>query len=333
MAQYSIYTKMEDNNMKIKELVIGENVNVTLVVTSATARETKAKKPFLALELYDGTDTIFGNYWDWLGEKVPGKNSIVDIRAQVTEYMGVKQLNIKTMKLNTEKHLSEFSPVSAHDIGTIYKNAYASAIEIKDDLLRNLAVDILEQLRTKWLEVPGAKSVHHAFVGGTLVHCLSVANIAKSISANIPQSNDELCFVGGLLHDLGKLFTYRLDGITVEMTDAGMLYEHTFIGAEFIGNFAEGQLWYNEDAMEAKLEILRHIILSHHGLLEYGAAVPPLCVEAHVVSYADGVDASVQQVIEQSAKKGEVKWTDKIYTLSNRPHLNTHYVKAVFSEN
>lgn len=319
--------------MKIKELVIGENVNITLVVTSATARETKAKKPFLALELYDGTDTIFGNYWDWLGEKIPSKNSIVDIRAQVTEYMGTKQLNIKTMKLNNERHLSEFMPTSSYDLSTIYKNAYASAMEIRDDFLRNIAICVLEQLEAAWLQVPGAKSVHHAFVGGTLVHCLSVANIAKSISANIPQSNDELCFVGGLLHDLGKLFTYRLDGISVEMTDEGMLYDHTFIGAEFIGNFTDGQPWFDEFEMAPKLEILRHIILSHHGSLEYGAAVPPLCVEAHVVSYADGVDASVQQIIEQSDKKGDVKWTDKIYTLSNRPHLTTHYVKAVFSEN
>lgn len=321
--------------MKIKELTIGTIVEITLVVASATARETKAKKPFLALEFYDGTDTIYGNYWDWLGERIPEKNSILDVKAQVTEYMGAKQLNIKAMTLNTERHLSEFTPTSTLDIGKVYKDAYAEAIDIKDDFLRNISVDILEQLRTKWLEIPGAKSVHHAFVGGTLVHCLSVAKIARAISANIPQSNDELCFVGGLLHDLGKLFTYKVSGISIEMTDEGTLYDHTFIGAEFIGNFAEGQPWFDDDNenLHSKLEILRHVILSHHGLLEYGAAVPPMCVEAHVVNHADGVDASVQQVIEQSAKKGEVKWTDKIYTLSNRPHLTTHYVKAVFSEN
>lgn len=321
--------------MKIKELTIGTIVEITLVVASATARETKAKKPFLALEFYDGTDTICGNYWDWLGERIPEKNSILDVKAQVTEYMGTKQLNVKSMALNTERHLSEFMPTSNLDISKVYKDAYAEAVDIKDDFLRNISVGILEQLRTKWLDVPGAKSVHHAFVGGTLVHCLSVAKIARAISASIPQSNNELCFVGGLLHDLGKLFTYKVSGVSIEMTDIGTLYDHTFIGAEFIGNFAEGQHWFDDDdaKLQAKLEILRHVILSHHGMLEYGAAVPPMCVEAHVVNHADGIDASAQQVIEHSAKKGDVKWTDKIYTLSNRPHLTTKYVKAVFSEN
>ena len=78
-----------------------------------------------------------------------------------------------------------------------------------------------------------------------------------------------------------------------------------------------------------KYQMLRHIILSHHGTLEYGAAVPPMSIEAHIVNKADGVDASVEQVIEQSRKLGNVKFTDRIYTLGNRPHLTVQYVKEV----
>lgn len=316
---------------KIKDLVVGSMTSITLVVASATARETKAKKPYLQLELYDGTDIIQGNYWDWTSGKIPEKNSILDVSAQVTEYLGTKQLNIKTLTLNTERHISEFEPSSGVDITTVYKEAYAFVSELKDDFLRRLTLEILERLRNKWITVPGAKGIHHAFVGGTLVHCLSVAKIAKVISQQIPDSNDELCFVGGLLHDIGKLFTYRLNGITIEMTDEGMLYEHTFMGAEFIGNFAEENDLVYGFRDELKLQVLRHIILSHHGNLEYGAAVPPMCIEAHIVHSADGVDASTQQIIEQSRKLSESKWTDRIYTLGNRPQMTTWYIKTLFS--
>lgn len=314
----------------IKDLVVNSNVSIVLVVISATARETKAKKPYLQLELYDGHSTIQGNYWDWTSGKIPDKNSIVDVSGHVTEYMGNKQLNIKALSLNTTRHLSEFEPKSTVNIGDVYKDAYANASDIRDNFLRSLALEVLEQLKGFWISVPGAKGVHHAFVGGTLVHSLSVAKIARAISSQIPESNDELCFVGGLLHDLGKLFTYTVDGVTITMTDEGMLYDHTFMGAEFIGNFVAGLTWCAEDNIEPKLEILRHIILSHHGVLEYGAAVPPMCIEAHIVHHADGVDAATQQVIEASRKVANATWTDRIYTLANRPQLTAQYVKEVF---
>ena len=317
--------------LKIKDLSIGGITTIVLVVMSATARETKAKKPYLQLELYDGTDTIQGNYWDWTSGKIPDKNTILDVTAQVTEYQGVKQLNIKGMSINTDRHISEFEPSSGVNMSEVYNEAYALSSDIKDDFLRDLTLALLEQLSSRWLTVPGAKGIHHAFVGGTLVHSLSVAKIAKAISRCVPDSNDDLCFVGGLLHDLGKLYTYKLNGISIDMTDEGMMYEHVFMGAEFIGNFAENNGMVDNMFNEQKLALLRHIILSHHGIMEYGAAVPPACIEAHIVHRADGVDASVQQITEQSRKLGDVMWTDRIWGLNNRPQLTPQYVKAVFS--
>lgn len=315
---------------KIKDLTIGDIATITLVVMSASARETRTKKPYLQLTLFDGIDTIQGNYWDWTSGKVPENNAILDVSAQVTEYQGVKQLNIKSLVTNTTRHLSEFEPTSGVDIGEVYKEAYSCSLNITDDFLRTLCIEVLEQLRNSWLQAPGAKGVHHAFVGGTLVHSLSVARIACAVSKLIPESNDDLCFAGGLLHDLGKLFTYRLDGVIINMTDEGMLYDHTFMGAEFIGNFAENNELVKDTIADAKLQMLRHIILSHHGSLEFGAAVPPMCIEAHIVNHVDGIDAAVQQVIEQSRKHGETKWTDRIYTLGNRPQLTAQYTKAIF---
>lgn len=313
--------------VKIRDLKTNEVVDITLVVVAATARETKTKKPYLQVELYDGTDIIMGNYWDWTSGKIPENNSILDIKAQVTEYMGTKQLNIKSMALNSDRHLSEFEPNASIDIGATYKEAYELASTIMDNFLRGLCLETLEVLSAEWLTIPGAKGVHHAFVGGTLVHCLSVAKIAAAISKQIPESNTDLCIAGGLLHDLGKLWTYRLNGIAIEMTDEGQLFDHTYMGARFINNFAEN--YYREPLDTVKLQVLEHIILAHHGSLDFGAAVPPMCIEAHIVHKADGVDASVQQIIESSRKLGDVKWTERIYTLNNRPQLTVQYISTI----
>lgn len=314
--------------MKINELEVGRIVDIVLAVKSATARETKAKKPYLSLEFYDGVDTISGNYWDWGGTNIPAKNTVLNVKAQVTEWQDTKQLNVKAMSTNTEIPLSAFAPSSGLDVNAIYRDAYALMSDVKDDFLKGLALSILEELQEAWLTVPGAKGIHHAYTAGTLIHSYSVACIAKAIAGHTPGANVDLCTVGGMLHDIGKLYTYKLNGVAIDMTDEGMMYDHIFMGAEFIGNYADNHYMMDETCM-LKLEMLRHIILAHHGRLEYGSVTVPLSIEAHIVYHADAIDAAAEQVRSQSAKVGNVKWTDRIWPLENRPHLTTQYVAEV----
>lgn len=319
--------------MKISELKVGSQCEITLVVRSATPKTTKAGKPYLLLEFFDGNDTILGNYWDWGSGKVPEVNSILDVKGQATEWLGKKQLTIKSMVTNTTKCLNDFIPTTEADLSEVYKEAYAMMCEVSDDFLRDLAVGIFDELKTSWLRVPGAVSVHHAYLGGTLVHSLSTAKIAKAIASQVPEANEDLCVVGAMLHDLGKLYTYRLNGVSIEMTDEGLLYEHSFMGAEFVGNFAESHCDMSNATNELKIRLLRHIILAHHGKLEYGAAITPKCLEAMIVSHADGIDASIEQLRAAASKTIDgAKWTDRIYTLNNSAHLTPRYVSFVFSD-
>lgn len=314
--------------MKINELTIGTIATITLAVKSATARKTKAGKDYLSITLFDGKDTIQGNYWDWVSGRVPEPNSVVDVVAQVTEWQGSKQLSITKLNLNADVKIEDFAPKSDYDLDSVYKECYALMTDVRDDFLRDLALGLLEALNSRWLSIPGGRSIHHAYIGGTLIHSLYVCKIANFIAISTPGANRDLCTVGAMLHDIGKLFTYTLDGTVIDMTDEGKLYDHIFIGAELVGNFAH-ETFTIDDIKERKLTMLRHIILSHHKNLEFGSPVTPESIEAIIVAHADGIDAAAEQIREASKKVGNVMWTDRIYTLGNRPCLTTQYVEKV----
>lgn len=315
--------------MKIKDLVVNQMAEITLVVVSATARETKSKKPYLALEFFDGTDKISANYWDWTSGNIPAVNAILDVKAQVTEWQGVKQLNIKSMKVCTTRQLADFAPTSEYDIAETYKAAYALMSDVTDETLRTLALAVLEELKHLWITVPGAVSVHHNYTGGTLIHSYNVAVKAKALAAVTEGANVDLTVVGAMLHDLGKLFTYKIKGVQIDKTIEGRLYEHIFMGAEFIGNFAESLVDAEDPVVGHKVRLLRHIILAHHGCLEYGSPVAPMCIEAYIVHYADALDATQEQIRVASKNAGRAPWTDRIQTLNHNPHLTTQYVSDV----
>lgn len=318
--------------MKIADLTTNDTVEITLVVISATARETKSHKPYLALEFFDGTDRINGNYWDWVSGNIPAVNSILDVTAQVTEWQGTKQLNIKSLRTCTTRQLADFAPTSEYDIATTYKDAYALMSDVKDDTLRTIALAVLEELRPMWITVPGAINVHHNYIGGTLIHSYNVALKAKALAEVTEGANVDVAVVGGMLHDLGKLFTYTMNGVSVEMTANGRLYEHLFMGAEFIGNFADNHVNTDDPYVYGKVRLLRHIILSHHGELEYGSPVTPQCIEAYIVHYADAVDATNEQLrVATKAAKETTNWTEKLWPLNNRPHLTHRYVSDLMN--
>lgn len=318
--------------MKITDLKVGEIVDITLVVKSAIAKETKAKKPYLSLEFFDGTDIISANYWDWFSGNIPAVNAILDVNAQVTEWQGVKQLNVKKLSTNNTRVLADFAPKSGYDVAEIYKDAYALMSDVKDDVLRSLALDLLEELRVQWITVPGARSAHHNYIGGTLVHSYGVARKAKVMAEETEGANVDLATVGGMMHDIGKLFTYSVNGIDIDMTANGKLYEHIFMGAEFVGNFADTHVDTDNPYIYGKVRLLRHIILSHHGKLEYGSPVTPQCVEAYIVHLADMLDATNEQIrVASNSGNPDKIWTDKLWTLNNRPHLSHSYVDRLMN--
>lgn len=313
--------------IKINDLEVGKTYqDIPLVMVSAVSKLTRAGNPYLNVKLYDGKDTIMGNYWDWSTGKIPGKNAILNVSCTVDMWQDNKQLNIKALTSNKDIPLTEFINNGGHDPLETYREAYALLSDVKDDFYRSIALACLEELRERWLQIPAACGFHHNYVGGTLYHCLSVAKIARAIAMNVEKADVDLCVVAGFLHDIGKLFAYKFVGVIPDMTNEGLAYEHLFIGAEFIGNFAESHFDVEEPGIYYRLMFLRHCILAHHGKMEYGSPVTPAMIEAHIVSHADGIDATTEMV-RNALPSEHPMWTEKIYGAGNVKHFNIQFVE------
>lgn len=309
--------------LQIRETKVGETVTITLLVKEAQIKQTGAGKPYLFAELTDGSDTIKGQEWNWGNNPPPEKNSIFNVRGQISEYMGNKQIKILDLQPSMAG-IELFAPKGNVDID-VYTDKLKNLIEAIDnniakELVRKVFNDNAKQIKL----MPAAKGMHHAYVHGLIEHTVNVTTKARVLAQLTPYANVDLVTAGGLLHDIGKLRSYVLNGAVIEMTNEGMFLEHIMLGAMMLDKYRTEE---NTDI----LDLILHIVSSHHGVLEYGSPTTPRFLEAVIVHYADVVDAQSQMIIEVARKTNpETEWTDKIWAMGNRPVLNPTFINATF---
>ncbi|HEX5004183.1 MAG TPA: HD domain-containing protein [Gemmatimonadales bacterium] len=170
-----------------------------------------------------------------------------------------------------------------------------------------------EAFRLRYEACPASLAGHHAVLGGLLKHTVEVAGIARSIAAECGAEPD-LVLAGVLLHDIGKLEAYAWEGGVFTMTEAGSLHGHVVLGALMLDRAVRAAA--PAPCTPQELAILQHLVLSHHGKLEFGAAVPPMTLEAEVVHYADNASAKTASMAEALADQGNFEGEE---LLSARP--------------
>ena len=312
--------------MEITDMKVGQRVAADLVLAGASIRQTKNVPPrnFLTLDLSDGKNTLDGKIWNYdATQGVPEKGKVYTITGIIGEYQGKKQITLETFRLSDNQDLVRFLPQYTADVDKVY-NAVLSLIGvIQNETLRSFCFRIYSAMEQEIKVSSSALGVHHVGVGGNLVHSYEVADMAVALAERARSMgytvNLDLCIAGGLLHDIGKCQTYMYDGAAVAMTAPGQLLDHIVLGIEIIDRFA-AQLAIAEASW---LPWLKHIIVSHHGELEYGSPVFPLCIEAYLVNLADKASSTLSMIKaanDKAALEGQ-SMTDRIFTLHNRPHF------------
>ncbi len=308
--------------MRIKDLAVGDNATLDLLVLSSSIRLTTSKKPYLDMILSDGIDKISAKKWDWNISSKPEVGTVVTINADVTTWAGTKQLTALSVRRST-KRPEEFAPKGDFNIDDYKAKLNMLLLDMENATLRNLVTKIFDDYLEQWETVPGATGVHHAYLAGTFQHSVDTAIIAKAIATNIDGCNVDLCVAGALLHDVGKLLVYELNGSVINYTEYGHLLEHIIGGIVILDK-------YRTEENSEIITLLQHIIAAHHGKLEFGSPVTPKFLEAWIVSYADGIDAKANTI--QRLNKGcNDKFTEKEWALNNSAMLSQRYIEEVMN--
>lgn len=278
---------------------------------------------YLDIVLCDKDGDMLTKVWDYREEAsfLPEVNTVVKVRGTLQQYNGNDQFIVQRIRLAnpSEYDISDFVKASEYS-GTSMFNSILSLVNgFKDEELRRVVHSMLKENQEKILAFPAAEKMHHAMVGGLLYHTLSIVRLVECVCSVYPCIDRELLLSGAILHDIAKMREYTVNdvGIVDGYTLEGSLLGHLVMGAEDVGKKCD-ELGISPE----KKTLLQHLLVSHHGKLEYGAAVRPSFIEAEVLSQLDNFDANMYEMAEAVSGVEAGEFTGKLWMFENRRFYN-----------
>lgn len=279
---------------------------------------------YLDMTLSDSEGEINAKLWRYNkathGEY--GVNDLVKIRGLITQYNGADQLKVEKIRPVTPEdgvNVSDFVKSADYSGEQMFEELYRIADSFSDGDLKKIVTAVLDDNRLALLYWPAAFKLHHAVRGGLLLHTLSIVRLAEGVCKVYPFVDRELLISGAILHDIAKLseFTVADTGIATGYSVDGNLLGHLAMGAMVIDKYAEK---LNINPKTATL--LEHMVLSHHGEPEFGAAVRPMFIEAELLSELDLMDSRIYEMREAVSAAPAEDFSARVWAMDNRKLYN-----------
>lgn len=269
-----------------------ELIDEPLMMKDLVRRTTKDGRAYILCTLGDKTGQISGVFWD-IPERLnqmlrPGM--VMLTTGKVSRYKDSLQVGITDAYPMDNPDLAEFMPGAGRNSSEMVDQLRALIGTMQEPwqgFLTHLLLD--DKFLSKYSVAPAAKSMHHASVGGLIEHSLSMAMLAEATAANYPYVNRDLLVSGALVHDMGKVWEYTLDG-EFGTSEDGHLIGHITRAAIYI----ETQAQSYDGIGAGDLRELLHLVVSHHGTHEWGSPVVPKTLEAILLHQLDLLDSRVQ---------------------------------------
>lgn len=244
---------------------------------------------------------------------------VIEIEYTVDSYKGKPQLTINMIKKGPEEMIKEFVPASEYDGKTVFSILLSKVNNFSDNDLKQIVSAIMLKNRDRLEVYPAAYRLHHAIVGGLMLHTASIVEMAEKVCTVYPNINRELLLSGAILHDVAKTFE-------METAKTGLCSGYS-VGGELIGHLVKGAMYIEETAKELGIEnekvtLLEHMVLSHHGVPEYGSPIRPMFLEAEILSTLDSLDATIFEINNATNKIEPGKFTERQWALDNRKLFN-----------
>jgi len=298
----------------ISDLLPGQRFTGFFMLRKKELRTKKeSSELYLSLELGDASGRIWGSVWQNVQEsyKAITVGKPVKILATAIEYKDKLHLNVdKVRPAHAEDRIDmrQFIPTGSQDPEAMYSRLIEKVNTINNNHLRQLLKDIFtaSDFKNNFSRAPGGKLWHHAYIGGLLEHTLAVTSIAEMVAGLYHGINLDMLLAGAMLHDIGKVKEYRVDGV-IDFSDEGRLHGHITIGYHIVAECIDRI----EDFPKALRDELLHLILSHQGSRENASPVVPMTPEAMILYYADELDSKVNalQRIIRKEKNSDRHWS------------------------
>lgn len=295
----------------VEALTPGDVIEDEFALAEKAVLQKRDGNQYLNVVLADRTGHIKGVVWDNVQAiaAAAAAGDFVRVSGSVSEYRGTPQLVIKAMTAIGAEAVDpeDFLPATALDVDQLFERLVKLSRTFTTPWLSRLFEAFWqdEAFVAGFKKAPAAKRMHHAYIGGLLVHCLSMALLADKIAAHYNGLDRDLLIAGTILHDIGKLreFDYAT---AIDYSVEGRLLSHIVIGLEML----DAKLRRIPDVPREGANLLKHMIVSHHGDPAFGALEPPKTIEAVVLHYIDDLDSKVNAVREFMAKEDPSQtWT------------------------
>jgi 3'-5' exoribonuclease len=299
------------------------------LVLAKQQRTTKTNKPYLNLILGDKTGQLEGRVWEPSDPRIAkefDRGDIVKARGTASRFDDRLQMKIDQLRVAQagEVDKADMLPSTKCDVAELWRQLRGFADSITNPDLKLLLTTMLDDpaLAEAYREAPAARGLHHAWLGGLLEHVVSLCTLADRVAPHYALLDRDLLMTGVILHDIGKVRELSWE-IGFDYTIEGMLLGHIQIGAAL----AEKTIDSLQNFPPKLKTLVLHLILSHHGKLEFGSPKLPMIPEALALNFIDDLDAKMQAVsseFEKSARegKGPGELTGKVWSLDNRQLLN-----------
>ncbi len=315
---------MLTNYPKLTDAEIGSNLSRPLLLSAIEENTDRNGKAFVKVTLKDGfsdvTALMFATSAADLEARMIVPNTVVDADLAVSEYQGNKSYKVSNLAPASDKSLSvaDFVKLPPVDLNTMYNEIISMLTSVSGAdaaPISDLAIRILTKYKDAYMTSSAAVSMHHNLRGGLLYHSYRMVKAADAICNVYTALDRELLMCGAAIHDIAKIWEYDTsESGDATFTSRGVLFGHLYMGASLIKSFTAGH-----DYNKEKVQMLIHMILSHHGTQEWGAVACPAIPEAMALHYIDNLDAKMYMFEEQyeSLAEGEVS-EKKVFGLDNR---------------
>jgi len=306
--------------MYIRDMSVGDQLEDFFLLQDAFIKTTLSGKPFLSMVLSDCTGTVVSQAWDYTGPVTPkDTGAVVKIRGTVSEFKGALQITVQRMRIadsNDQYKISDLVPTAPIDVEATWQRLQGIVDTMQDQDYAAICKEMLRRYGEKVKRIPAAKSIHHSFLNGLLMHTAYMLQTADFLAGMYELVIDRsLLIAGTLLHDFAKCeeFTTSPLGLVTDYSLKGQLLGHLVMGAHEVAKVSD-ELRIPEE----KSALLQHLILSHHGEPEYGAAVQPMCAESELLSFIDMIDSRMEIYRETLEEIPAGEFSKKIFALDRR---------------